>query len=240
MDLRLIGPPERDGEYVALSDGLGILEVIHLHDYDRIYRTPELYEHIVQELLQCTSPQVVADGLLRAVERLGVAPERLTLLDLGAGTGLVGELVAARGITDVIGVDALESARQACLRDRPGVYRDYLVGDLARDDGLLVKELALLEASAMTGAGAFGGTHAPAQTLESSLALLPEGAPVAFTIAEQWTQSDGPGAFRTPLAQMIEEGRLRLIERSRFQHRISTTGEPIFYELFVGSSGGPG
>src|ERR1700691_3779537 len=167
IGVRLIGPPETVGEHIALTDQLGVAEVISLHDYHRLYHTPGLYEHIVQELLGCVSPQMVADGLLRAIEQQGLAPADVTLLDLGAGTGLVGELVAQRGITDVIGLDSLEDARQACLRDRPAVYRDYLLGDLAHPDEWLIDELAKLEPTAMTGAGAFGGKHAAADTLEA-------------------------------------------------------------------------
>ena len=53
------------------------------------------------------------------------------VLDLGAGTGIVGELASAIGISAIIGLDSLDAARAACLRDRPGVYGDYLDGDLA-------------------------------------------------------------------------------------------------------------
>ena len=61
-DIHLIGPPAADGEYVALDEH----EVVHLHDYPRIYAVPGLYEHVVQERLACRSPQVAADGFLRA------------------------------------------------------------------------------------------------------------------------------------------------------------------------------
>jgi hypothetical protein len=37
---RLIGPPEADGEYVALRDGDSGEEIVHLHDYERLYRVP--------------------------------------------------------------------------------------------------------------------------------------------------------------------------------------------------------
>ncbi|HEX4279627.1 MAG TPA: hypothetical protein VHZ27_02600, partial [Solirubrobacteraceae bacterium] len=70
----------------------------------------------------------------------------------------------------------------------------------------------------------------------NALALLPAGAPVVFTIDERWMQSDGPGGFRTPVAQLLSSGRLRLLERSRFQHRLSTAGDPIHYELVVAAT----
>lgn len=130
--VRLLGPPETDGEYIALSEH----ELVHLHEYTRIYAVPGLYEHVVQELLECTSPQVAAAGFLRAAERLGLEPGSLTVLDVGSGTGLVGQLVRDGGVAQVVGVDALPAAREASLRDRPGVYADYVVGDFLRPEPL--------------------------------------------------------------------------------------------------------
>jgi hypothetical protein len=237
VSVRLIAPPETDGEYVGLQWGAGTEEIVHLHDYDRIYSTPGLYEHIVQDLLGCTSPRVVAEGLARAVEICGLDPAQITLLDFGAGSGLVAELAARYGITDAIGVDSLESAREACQRDRPGLYREYVVADLTRTNLRLLSDLKRLGASAMTGAGAFGGSHASADALRVALRLLPRGAPAAFTIDERWTSTDGPGAFRTSLAELISSESLILLERSRFEHRVTTAGVPLYYELFVGLVG---
>jgi hypothetical protein len=238
VSVRLIGPPEADGEYVELLGVDGSQEIVHLHDYDRLYATAGLYEHIVHELLGCTSPRVVAEGLASVVECDGLDPARVRLLDLGAGTGLVGELVYTRGIADVFGLDTLESARVACLRDRPGVYSSYLVGDPAQPSEQLLARLEALRPTALTAAGAFGGKHAPPAALGLALRLLPTGAPAVFTIDQRWTSEDGPGGFRTPLTQLIASGTLDVLERSRFQHRVSTTGRPVLYELFVGRRGG--
>jgi hypothetical protein len=56
----------------------------------------------------------------------------LRVRDLGAGNGMVGELLdAAR----VVGVDISDSARRACERDRPHAYDAYYVTDMSRLDG---------------------------------------------------------------------------------------------------------
>lgn len=235
--VRLIGPPEADGEYVAMRDPIAGEDIVHLHDYERIYGVPGLYEHIVQRLLRCRSPQIATDGLAQALERLGLDPGQIVLLDLGAGTGIVGELANGLGVRTVIGVDALEAARAACLRDRPRVYRDYLVGDLAAPRPELLERLRRHRPTALVSAGAFGGAHAPPAALLNALALLPAGAPVVFTIDERWMQTDGPGGFRAPVSRLITSGGLRLLRRWRFQHRLSTTGNPIHYELIVAANG---
>jgi hypothetical protein len=214
-------------------------ELVHLHDYECLYRVPGLYEHIVQDLLGCRSPQVAVDGLARAFAELEVDPVGAVLLDMGAGTGLVGELARELGVSAIIGLDALPAARAASLRDRPGVYRDYLVGDLAAGDPQLLADIRRHRPNALISAGAMGGTHAPPAALFNALSTLPAGSPVVFTIDERWMQTDGPGGYRAAVEGLLDSGELRLIERSRFQHRVTTTGEPIYYELVVAERGTP-
>ena len=233
-DIRLIGPPATDGEYIVLDE----YEAVHLHDYPRIYAVPGLYEHVVQERLQCRSPQVAAEGFLRAIARLALDPSSMTVLDVGSGTGLVGELVRDGGIAQVIGIDALAEARAACLRDRPGLYADYLVGDLGADSATLPARLTRYSLSGLISAGAFGGTHAPPSALINALSTLPVGAPVAVTIHERWMDRSDPDGFGATIERLVERGALVPMEWTRFQHRITTTGEPIFYDLIVATTGG--
>jgi hypothetical protein len=238
----LDGPPESEGEYVVLRGPDSHEEIVHLHDYERFYAVPGLYEHVVQELLQCCSPQVATEGLVRALARLGIDPADVVLLDLGAGTGIAGELATVAGVSRVIGLDALEGARTACLRDRPGIYYDYLVGDLAAPPSDLLARLRRHGPTALISAGAMGGTHAPPAALTTALNLLPAGAPVVFTIDERWMKTDAPGGYGTVVKTLLESGELRLLERTCFQHRVSTAGSPIQYELVVAATGsdGPG
>jgi SAM-dependent methyltransferase len=238
--VRLIGPPEADGEYVGLRlDRSGEEDVVHLHDYPRLYAVSGLYEHVVQELLGCRSPQVAAAGLERAVRRLDLEPQRLCVLDLGAGTGVVGALLRDLGFGEVIGLDALSEARAACLRDRPAVYGDYLVGDLADPAPELSARLREVRPDAVIAAGAFGGTHAPPRALVNALALLSHGDPVVFTIDQRWLDTDEPGGFRAAIAELTASGELSLLERTSFRHRLTTTGTPIRYDLIAAVAGGP-
>jgi predicted TPR repeat methyltransferase len=233
-DIRLIGPPAADGEYFALDEH----EIVHLHDYPQIYAVPGLYEHVVQERLQCRSPQVAAEGFLHATTRLAMDPSSMTVLDIGSGTGLVGELVRGGGVARVIGVDSLADARVACLRDRPGVYADYLTGDLASPSATLPAQLRQHAPDGLISAGAFGGTHAPPAALINALSVLPAGAPVAITIDERWMDRSDPDGFGATVERLVERGDLVLLEQKRFQHRITTTGEPIFYDLLIATTGG--
>ncbi|MDV9179063.1 hypothetical protein R6V09_54200, partial [Streptomyces sp. W16] len=135
------------------------------------------------------------------------------------------------------GVDALPAAREASLRDRPGVYADYVIGDFLRDDGTLREALRPYALGGLVSAGAFGGTHATPRALTNALALLPPGAPVAFTLDERWMDESDPEGFGAAVGRLVADGGLAVLERTRFQHRVTTTGEPIFYELVVGRTG---
>ncbi|HSG31903.1 MAG TPA: class I SAM-dependent methyltransferase [Thermodesulfobacteriota bacterium] len=58
----------------------------------------------------------------------------ITVLDMGAGNGIVAEELVNLGLDDVIGVDIIEEAKQAAFRDRPEVYSDYIFDDLTLPD----------------------------------------------------------------------------------------------------------
>ena len=164
----------------------------------------------------------------------------MTVLDVGSGTGLVGELVRGGGAARVVGVDSLAEARTACRRDRPGVYADYLIGDLGANSnsGTLSAQLRQHAVGGLISAGAFGGTHAPPSALVNALSLLPVGAPVAVTLDERWMDRSDPDGFGATVERLVEGGDLVPLERERFQHRVTTTGEPIFYDLIVARTGG--
>ena len=235
--VRLVGPPESEGEYVVLRSPGSHEEIVHLHDYERFYAVPGLYEHVVQDLLRCRSPQVAAEALEHAFARLAIDPADVVLLDLGAGTGIVGELATRAGVSRVIGLDSLEGARTACLRDHPGIYLEYLLGDLAAPQSTLLARLRRYRPSALISAGAMGGTHARPAALVTALKLLPAGAPVVFTIDERWMNTDSPSGYGTVVGRLIASGELRLLERTSFQHRLSTAGSPIHYTLLVAAKG---
>src|SRR3954452_22753842 len=58
---------------------------IRLHDYATIYDVAGLYEHLFDELLECSSPAVVCELLGAELDAANAVPEELALLDVGAG-----------------------------------------------------------------------------------------------------------------------------------------------------------
>jgi hypothetical protein len=47
-----------------------------------------------------------------------------------------------------------------------------------------------------------------------------------------------PDGFGAAVERLVTRGDLVMMEQKRFQHRIKTTGEPIFYDLLIATTGG--
>ena len=67
---------------------------------------------------ECRSPAEVVGLLGRQLEADGVDPEELSVLDVGAGNGIVGEELRALGVSGLVGVDILPGGRRG-RRARP-------------------------------------------------------------------------------------------------------------------------
>jgi SAM-dependent methyltransferase len=220
-------------EAFTVTFASGRRERMRLHDYDRVYAVPGLYEEVVQRILRCASPAKIAEVLLSVAALEGREPHLLRVLDLGAGNGLVGEELRARGVVVLAGTDSTPKARAAAVRDRAGLYASYVVGDLTGKPelGTLVRELGL---NCIVCAGALGLDHIEAHSFAELWDLLPPGAMFALTVHEDLAQ---PGAsdIGDELAA-LGAGRhdTEIVVSERFRHRLSVAGEPIHY-LAIGA-----
>jgi hypothetical protein len=233
----LVAESDLDEESFTL-DRAGKTETVGLHDYATLYSIPGLYEQVIQKMLGCRSPEVAVSSLLSALSELGRSPDECRVLDLGAGNGIVGELLHQHGINHIVGVDVLPEAREACLRDRPGVYSSYEVVDLRSIDPVLAARLQKDEFTALTCVGALGGEHVSASALLQAINTLLPRSLVILTLHENWlvpSQREGIGAA---LRQLLVKGHLDLLHSKRFLHRLSTSGAEIFYLCLVAARGG--
>jgi len=83
----------------------GVQRTIRFHDYHEIYRIPGLYEYIFCDKLGCVSPEVVTSLLRDAVAKSSDSLSELDILEIGAGNGIVGELLKKQGIHTIVGID---------------------------------------------------------------------------------------------------------------------------------------
>jgi hypothetical protein len=224
-------------ERLVVSFPDGARDEMRLHEYDRVYAVPGLYEEVVQRRLQCRSPVELATALVEQVRAHGEDPADLRVLDFGAGNGVVGEELRGRGVGGpLVGIDAAAGAPLAAERDRPGLYAEYVVGDLASSDvPALVERYGL---NCLSGAGALGLGHVSAVSFAQAWASFPPGAWLAVTVSEDLVdeQAGDLGAYLAELR--AGRHRTEVLELRRFQHRVRMSGEPIYYYVIVGRRDG--
>jgi len=113
----------QDEVFFSLTEN-GKARRLRFHDYAEIYKRPGLYEQIFYDRLRCNSPGKVADLLKRALETVREPVNELRVLDLGAGNGMMGEVLKRDGVARLVGADIIPEARDAAYRDRSDVYDD--------------------------------------------------------------------------------------------------------------------
>ena len=220
--------PQIGDEQIRVTFDDGEVRCFRLHDYDELYALPGVYEQIVSDRLGCESPQQLARMLAAACDTLRWARPGMRVLDLAAGNGVSGEALAAEGMRPVLGTDIVPAAREAALRDRPGLYRDYRTLDLL--------DLSARERSALIAA------HANALSCVAPVGEDPSQLPPAvLTTAAQMLSADAlvvymhdpalgvPDPITADLWASCGIARADELSRTRYVHRRTVTGEP--YEM---------
>lgn len=206
---------------------------VGFHDYAAIYAEPGLYERVFIEELGMRSTFEVVRLFGEALRGLGIDPAEQRVLDLGAGNGVGGEALGALGVGSVIAVDLEPAARAAAARDRPGVYEDFVVADMARDAG----QLAGRGLTAVVALSAIGPGHVPPVALERALGLLQPGGLYAFAVMPALLPgSDDEAGLATGYPDYLAEllGQSEELAREAYVHRRQADGSPHEAVALVG------
>ncbi len=225
--------PSQDQEtFEATIDGKR--QRLRIHDYDVTYTIPGLYEALVYDTLRCSSPQRVTE-LLRTV--LVDWPDdmlKMRVLDLGAGNGIVAEELRKTGAPYVVGLDLLPQAAIAAQRDRPGDYDDYIVADLTEMSDLQRTQLQSHKFNALVTVAALGFGDIPPRAFAHAANLIADDGWLAMTIKEDFLHpSEDDSGFARLLQLMIRDRVIEMEAHLRYCHRISVTGERLFYVATV-------
>jgi trans-aconitate methyltransferase len=215
-------------EEFLLHHADGTDERITLHDYGRVYSVPGLYEEVVQHRLECASPATVAAALVEAATDEGRSPSDLRAFDLGAGNGVVGEELHARGAQVVAGIDGVVAARDAARRDRPELYEVYAIAGV---DEVTVEQLVADHGlNALTAAGALGIGHVEVSDVARWWAAFPPGSWFAATVPPDVADPAGEDLLGALLAA---DPTTQVVRQDPFAHRRRMSGEAITYNVVV-------
>lgn len=207
---------------------MGNKERIRIHDYPRVYGIPGAYEELVYNKLKCCSPSYVVNLLEGVVDEYGEKIEDMRVLDLGSGNGMVGDELASRGIRTILGIDLIPEAKDAALRDRPGIYSDYIVADLtdlSPNYETTIRE-AKLDCITVVAALGFG---MPPYAFLKALGLIETPSWLGLSINENFLKYDETSGFNKLIRFLSREEYIGIYAYRRYKHRLSVSGEPIYY-----------
>ncbi len=208
---------------------------LRIHDYDQMYKVPGLYEALVYDRLECRSPVRVTTLFDMVLKDWPASPRDLRVLDLGAGNGIVGELLREIGVEHVVGLDLLPEAAAAARRDRPEVYADYLVADLTKLSADEQDRLRGHELNALVTVAALGFGDIPPDAFANAFNLIAGTGWVAMTIKEDFLHpSDDDSGFARLVRRLVQEQIFDVQAHHRFRHRLAIDGTPLHYVAVVG------
>jgi len=175
------------------------------------------YDSDLSRDFEYRGPQTAAESFARHV------PKEAKVLDAGAGTGLVGELLSRFGYRDLVAMDLslgmLEEAR------KKGVYREFHQMVMGEPLGFATDSF-----DAVVSVGVLTVGHAPASSLDELVRVTKPGGYIVFTLRPDVYEDSG---FKETQAALESAGKWKLVEVSeRFQ--ALPKGEPdIYHQVWV-------
>lgn len=223
---------EQDEVYFYLNED-GERVRLRLHDYDELYKRPGLYEQVIYERLKCSSPQKVGEILKKTLRAADDPITELRVLDLGAGNGIMGEVLKDDGVARVVGIDIVEDAKKATYRDRPHAYDEYYVADFTKLDDDLVEELDEWSFNCLTVVAALGFGDVPPDAYFQAMRFVRPGGWVALNIKETFLSESDTSGFSRAIRELISSEYLDVFHMEKYRHRYSMEGIPLFYFAIV-------
>ncbi|MFW5811269.1 MAG: class I SAM-dependent DNA methyltransferase [Thermodesulfobacteriota bacterium] len=222
------------GQEIFAIEKDGKREEIRVHEYDKIYNVPGLYEHLFYDKLKCQSPKMVCSLLEQQLNGQLSGNGKISVLDLGAGNGMVGEELKKIGADEVIGIDIIEEAATATERDRPGVYEKYYIADLTNLDDAVERDLANSGLNCLTIVAALGFEDIPPEAFATGYNFVESSGLIAFNIKESFVNDGDETGFSRLITKMIDSDVMDLKTKERYCHRYCLDGRPLYYYAMVG------
>lgn len=211
----------------------GRWQCLRLHDYDRIFEIPGLYEQLFAQRLHCISPQRVVRVFADVLRDWSVNPQDLRVLELGAGNGMVGEELRKLGISQIVGADILNEAAAAAQRDRAGMYDDYLVADFCELPESDAQRALAIGPNCLVTVAALGFGDIPPKAFVTAFNLVSTPGWVVFNIKESFLAGIDDTGFARLIRSMSDHEYIQIQSYCRYNHRMSVAGQKLHYVAIV-------
>lgn len=173
-----------------------------------------------QELVgdcQYIAPQKVAAVLSRLI------PKSSKILDAGAGTGLVGEILSQNGYAHLEGMDI--SAEMLAQAQQKQVYTTLYQKVMGEPLGLPTDAY-----DAVVSVGVFTYGHAPSQSFDELIRVTKPGGYIIFTLRLDFYETSD---FKSKLADLEASGQWTLVEVTPDFSPLSTANPDGYYRIWV-------
>ena len=219
-------------EYFWLNQN-GTKRKLRLHDYAEVYQIPYLYEHLM-ERLDSQSHVMLASLLVEEFTEAGDKVEDMIVLDMGAGSGLVGKSLFNLGIKSIVGIDILFEAAQAACQQYPGIYENYYVENLSNLTEMTKQALNSRGFNSLICCSALSNNHIPAKALSVVFnQVVPNGC-IAFNVAKYFWEDNTQTGFRQQHSWVEDHSIFEIMRMHSYRHRFYTDGRPLEYFAIVG------
>ncbi len=151
-----------------------------------------------------STPAVAAGFFGRYVD-----PREGTVLDAGAGSGIMGPILAPLGYKDLVGIDISPDMLE--LARKKGVYKELRQMELGRQLDFPTDAF-----SAVVSTGVFAAGHAPPESFEELIRTTKSGGHMIFSVR---TDVYEDGGFKDKQEALEREGKWQLVEATApFSH----------------------
>ena len=206
---------------------------LRLHDYAEVYKIPYLYE-LLMEKLHYQSHRILPSFLIEQTKKAGSKVEDMVVLDIGAGSGRVGETLRTLGVKSITGIDILPEAAVAAEREQPGVYENYYVEDLTNLSKTTLLKLNKREFNCLVCCSALSRGHISADALSIALNTIAPNGWVAFNVPKYIWDNQGADGLVELHPWVAETDILDIVATHVYQHRIYTDGRSLEYVAIIG------
>ena len=175
------------------------------------------YEAELEQDFEYRGPPVASEYFAKYV------PKNARILDAGAGTGLVGLILAKMGYNDMVAMDLsqgmLDEAREK------NVYREF--HQMVMGEPL---DFATDSFGAVVSVGVLTVGHAPASSLDELVRITRPGGYIVYTLRPDVYENSG---FKEKQAALESEGEWKLVEASE-KFQTLPKGEPdVYHQVWV-------
>ena len=175
------------------------------------------YDADLEKDFDYQGPQFAAEYFAKYV------PKEARILDAGAGTGLVGEILAKMGYGDMVAMDLSEGMLEEARKKK--VYRKF--HQMVMGEPL---DYATDCFDAVICVGTLTVAHAPASSLDELVRITKPGGYIVYTLRPDTYENKG---FKEKQSALESEGRWKLVEVTE-KLQLLPKGEPdVYHQVWV-------